>query len=339
MEASQITVLLRRLGCERVTVGSSWVRSTCPVARWRHASGRDRKPSFAVSRTPEGTSNSRCLACGYKGSLMSLLWYLDDCGQKVDHLVHLVVKGERPDLSDRDEVDRIQVDLKRCTYWGPPNLSKYAGPLEPPKPLVTIPEEELLRLIPPPTHVLRHLVEDRHIQRRAVDYWELGYSKKTHRIVVPIRARDGRLVAMSGRALRDWGPKYLHSKGFKRDYVLYGEDKVIPGRVGYLHEGFFACIYAWQFGYTNNVARMGTHLSGYQEDRLVEWFDRLVIVPDGDKPGMDSAAEIYDRIQHRIPTSVADMPFGLEVDRLGETDLRKVMGPFQTVIDSGLVAN
>ncbi len=342
MDAAHITTLLTRLGCERITCGANWVRSTCPLARWRHATGRDRKPSFAVSRNADGPSAVRCLACGYKGPLIPMLWYLETCGQPVDGLFWFVVKHEHPDCREVDKIDKIQQTVKAATYWGPaPNLTCLTGPtLEPPKPLPTIPEHLLLALIPPPKQILQHLHEQRHLSQTAVDYWELGYSRKTHRLIVPIRARDGRLVAMSGRALRESArAKYLHTRGFKRDHVLYGEDKVVPGRVGYLHEGFFACIYAWQFGYTNNVARMGTHLSGYQEDRLVEWFSRLVIVPDGDKPGLDSAAEIYDRVQHRIPTTVAPMPFGSEVDRLSENELRKVMGSPETVIDSEVAAH
>jgi DNA primase len=262
----------------------------------------------------------------------------------VGDLFWYVNQHEYPDCTERELIDKITQDVSTATYWGPPpNLTFLKGEglvVEPPKPLPALDERQLLAFIPPPRAILAHLQNERKLTREAVDYWELGYSRKAHRVIVPIRARDGRLVAISGRALGEGvNPKYRHTKGFKRDFILYGEDKVEPGRVGYLHEGFFACIYAWQFGYRNNVARMGTHLSGYQEDRLVEWFSKLVIVPDGDNPGMESAGQIFDRVQHRIPTTVAPMPFGSEVDRLSQNELRKVMGSPETVIDTEVAAH
>jgi hypothetical protein len=332
VDSSSIAVLLQKLGCEKISFGSSWVRSTCPLASWRHSGLRDRHPSFAVSISPNNTSSGNCLACGWKGGIIPLLWYLDGCGQEVDRLIPFVLANDQPDCSEKEDAV-VARKVKSSAYWGPPKplVSRFVPPPEN-KPL---PEErlKLLRSAIPPA-VLEHLRVERRITDAASEHWELGYSRRMHRIVIPLRTHDGVLVGMSGRALGTRGPKYLHyPKGFKRNHLLYGGDKVKLGQVGYLHEGFFSCIYAWQFGYDNCVARMGTHLSGDQEDLLVKWFDRLVIVPDGDAPGYRSADEIHARMRERMPVEIAPMPTGLEVDRLSEEELRKIMGPCKSEVD------
>lgn len=337
MESSDIQVLLRGIGCSKIKVRDSWVGSTCPLAPWRHRGGRDKRPSFAVSISPGNTSTGYCFGCGWKGSVISLLWRLDHHGYDVDRFVPFVLSRDQPDLSENEEVTLVR-KVRSSVYWGDSPQIKYGEPETPKAKPISEDFLRSLRAIPEP--VLEHLADSRRLSPRAVAHWELGYSRRMHRIVVPIRNRDGLIVAMSGRSIGKRNPKYLHyPKGFKRNSVLFGEDKVMPGKVGYLHEGFFACIYAWQFGYENCVARMGTHLSGYQEDRLVEWFDRLMIVPDGDEAGYRSAEEIYERLRTRVPTEVASMPTGFEVDRLSENDLRKVMGIIESRVDSEVVAH
>lgn len=336
MDSSDVVAFLQHLGCQRIRAGSSWVRSTCPLAPWRHSGARDKHPSFAVSISPGNTSSGNCLACGWKGSLIPLLWYLDDRGIYVDKLAAFVVSCDQPDKSEKDEGERIVRKVKSSAYWGFPKIESRFKP-EPPK---VISEDRLQGLRRIPGVVLEYLRKQRRLTRETVDFWELGYSSHMHRVVIPIRNREGQLVAMSGRSVGSRMPKYLHyPKGFKRNTVLYGEDKVREGQTGYLHEGFFSCMYAWQYGYGNNVARMGTHLSEDQADKLVEWFDRLIIVPDGDAAGYRSAEEIYARVRDRIPTVIAPMPEGFEVDRLSREVLTKVMGDPKPVVDSAVVAN
>lgn len=336
MDSSNVAVFLQQLGCQRISFSSTWVRSTCPLAPWRHSGARDKHPSFAVSISPGNTSSGNCLACGWKGGLLSLLWYLDFHGVYVDKLAMFVISHDQPDKSEKDEGERIVRKVKSSAYWGFPKIESRFKP-EPPK---VIPEERLQGLRYIPHEIREYLLRARCLEWEAVKFWELGYSARMHRVVVPIRNREGQLLAMSGRSLGSRMPKYLHyPKGFKRNTILYGEDKVEEGRTGYLHEGFFSCIYAWQYGYRNCVARMGTHLSKHQEDRLVEWFDRLVIVPDGDDAGYRSAEEIYERVRDRIPSEIAPMPRGFEVDRLSPEELKKVMGDLKTDVDSNVLAN
>jgi DNA primase len=73
---------------------------------------------------------------------------------------------------------------------------------------------------------------------------------------------------------------------------------------------------------------MGTHLSRQQADRLVEWFDHLIIVPDGDKAGLESADRVKETLEGRIArVDIAPMLKGKDADGLPPDTLRAVMGP------------
>lgn len=313
MRREHVTELMRALHCEKISQGTSWIRGTCPLARVRHAGARDRKPSFAVSVPLHGgRSFARCLACGYRGSLMELLWALD-----VERLAHFVQVHEEPEGNAPSLPERIRA---LPPYEGPPLSAAVAA-----RP-ATLPEVDLQQFSVLPDHVMQHIFEKHRVTRETAEEWELGYHPEKQRIVIPIRNRDGALVALSGRYCgpREVNAKYLHSH-FDRNLHLYGEHRVEHHRRGYLFEGFFVAIYAWQCGYRNVLARMGTHLSSQQEQKLVEYFSDLVIVPDGDSPGYTSARAIYERLRHRLPTKIAPVPMGAQLDELSPTQVREVL--------------
>jgi DNA primase len=144
--------------------------------------------------------------------------------------------------------------------------------------------------------------------------------------VIPIRDETQTCVAISGRSMsHDVRPKYLHSR-FKRNRVLYGEDKVVRGRVGFLCEGFFHVMWLHQLGYANAVARMGTALSTEQAQKLVTYFTELVIIPDGDAPGRASAEQISLLLKNRINVRVVSMPDDRDIDGLSEASVHGLLG-------------
>jgi DNA primase len=196
-----------------------------------------------------------------------------------------------------------------------------------------------------PDDVRAYLRDARGLHPLTVENWELGWHPAEDRLCVPIRDREGKLVSVSGRALvRDengnWtdhlpdgflAPKYLHSP-FSRNKILYGMDKIVPSqRVGYLFEGFFQPIFSWQCGYNNVLGRMGTHLSAQGRDMLREWFDKLVLVPDGDHAGYQSCAQIKRELEgelNRIPEIViAPMVEGKDADECSADLLKELLGP------------
>jgi len=361
MEANEIEKFLSALRCRKITRGSRWVRSTCPMGHL-HLGGVDKKASFAVRINPKGESRCRCQACGVFGPLLQLVWRLRaELGVSRPDLFDFLVERNQlnpddiPDSSPEKKEGTLSERLRSAPsrkYVS--TMSKRESTFVHPddEPQAQVPEDVLKRMVSDmPTKVLEHLIHNRNLTRQTVVEWELGWHPIERRIGVPIRDEEGKLVSISGRAHDDsfQGPKYIHSP-FKRDRVLFGEHRHDPGnRTGYLFEGFFQVIYSWQCGYRNVLANMGTHLSMQQASKLVRWFDRLVIVPDGDVPGRQAAEKNasllrelelpgrpfdppgQDETMFKIAeVIVTNMPDGKDADSLKKDKLRTFLGPINS---------
>ena len=386
MDVGEIQNFLRALGCQKISVGTKWVRSTCPMVHL-HSGGRDRTPSFAICIEPGDESNCRCQACGIYGGLLPLVWRMGVDGRRprpdlFDFLVkHNQINVEKLSLDDPEPApDDIEGQLRIVKKYIPAPLRKSTFVHPDDEPQAEVPEDVLKKMIADmPDPVRAYLirgddpimgVKGRGLKPPTISEWELGWHRFKRRIAIPIRDAEGKLVSISGRTFDDSlcpycggkvqkkeclqcgkspPPKYLHSP-FKRDRVLFGEHKHgASNRKGYLFEGFFQTIYTWQCGYANTLASMGTHLSRQQAEKLVRWFDHLIIVPDGDKAGREAAER--DRIMlsglefpgrpfdppgkggtmFRIEQiDIADMPNKKDADTLEPNVLCDILGPRNT---------
>jgi len=374
MRVSKILEFLSALGCEKISVGSKWVRSTCPLQH-RHSGGKDTNPSFGIAISVGDKSGCRCFGCGISGDPIGLLWRMSVEGLSIDsNLLWFLMEHNKVDVEkwpdepvmssvDGSEnelpeltVSSLEENIKACKKYIPSHerrkrKSRFVYPEDAPQ--AEVPEDILKQMVCDlPDKVMAYLtrspnkvlgIRGRGLDRLTVGEWELGWHPLRQRICIPIRDESGKLVAVSGRLFDDdknkrLGPKYLHSR-FKRDRVLFGEHfHDSSNRVGYLFEGFFQVIYAWHIGYKNVFARMGTHLSQLQAEKLVRWCDRLVIVPDGDRPGIDAAnrdamwlrdLEVFDKSGKVFKISeviVVDMPHGEDADSLKPKQLRELLG-------------
>lgn len=343
MDVGQCQSFLSMLGCDRITVGAQWVRSTCPMG-YRHSGGADKTPSFAISIDPGDKSNGRCQGCDFGGDLMTLLWRLEVDRRRVhSEAVGYLRRFNQIDTSklvDEPPPPNNDSGIRKTAYRpGSQRVSRFVRPEE--EPQARVREETLREMIGAmPPHILDYLTREpdphkpdhlrrgRRLDPQTVITWELGWQERQRRVCIPIRDTEGNLVAVTGRAFSaQQSPKYLHSS-FKRDRVLYGEHRVDRSkRYGYLFEGFFQVMYADQNGYPNPVARMGSHLSRQQAGKLVSWFDHLIIVPDGDIVGKDSAERIAQDLGSVIRVDVSDMPRGRDADTLKPAKLFDVLGP------------
>jgi DNA primase len=85
-------------------------------------------------------------------------------------------------------------------------------------------------------------------------------------------------------------------------------------------------MFTHMLGYKNPVARMGTHLSRLQTKKLIDWFDILYIVPDGDKAGIESAKRIAHDLGTVMKTIIPQMPKGFDIDSLKPAKAEGVLG-------------
>ena len=90
-------------------------------------------------------------------------------------------------------------------------------------------------------------------------------------------------------------------------------------------EGYFDVMKVHQAGFPNVVALMGSALSDHQEQLLIEHFDRVVVMLDGDEGGRAAAQEITPRLTKKIFVCIVDVPDGTQPDRLASQEIQALL--------------
>jgi DNA primase len=119
------------------------------------------------------------------------------------------------------------------------------------------------------------------------------YDLLRNRITFPIHTAEGKLMGFSGRVLDDSKPKYLNSPEspvFKKSKTLYNIHRVPRSHDSCIVvEGYLDVIGLWQSGISNAVGTMGVALCEYQLNLLMDRFNEVIFMFDGDKAGKDAA--------------------------------------------------
>lgn len=331
MNAQDAMTLLAKLECQQIRTDSrnAWVTSTCPLARWTHKGGVDHHPSFGISIHPDGESKFNCFTCGLDGNLRSLLWRIGSESKKdLSQLSDWVSARNAPSLSALQQKSQsITVGWKKAVDSSsglslPTRTASKLGEAPPP-----LAETELDRFAAPSAEILTYLRTDRRLTDESIKKWELRWHEGARRIAIPIRSIEGKLVGISGRAFDGQRPKFLHNTGFRKDFYLYGERFCRKGEPGYLTEGFFDVMYLQQQG-INAFAVMGSSLSSVQVEKCLSLFSKVIIVPDGDEPGLEAADRIRQQLSARTRVLVSPMAQGKDPDDLddAELDALRVLG-------------
>jgi len=122
------------------------------------------------------------------------------------------------------------------------------------------------------------------------------YDRFRDRLMIPIRDVDGRVVGFGARTLAQDGiPKYLNSPQsdlFNKSSLLFGLDRAKPfireARHVVIVEGYMDVMQAWQAGFQNLVAQMGTALTGEQLRLLKRYTKRFILALDADAAGINA---------------------------------------------------
>ncbi|MFO7679242.1 MAG: DNA primase [Chloroflexota bacterium] len=119
------------------------------------------------------------------------------------------------------------------------------------------------------------------------------YDRFRNRLMIPIRSGQGQIVGFGARTLDPEGlPKYLNSPQsvlFDKSSVLFGLDgakrSIREARQAVIVEGYMDVMMAWQAGFHNVVAQMGTALTQVQLQLLKRYTKRFVLALDADAAG------------------------------------------------------
>ncbi|HZW90471.1 MAG TPA: DNA primase [Myxococcaceae bacterium] len=197
------------------------------------------------------------------------------------------------------------------------------------------------------------------VQRRTRG--EGAYDVFRGRLMIPIRAPDGRVVAFGGRLLvGDQGPKYLNSKEsrlYNKSETLYGldraRDEVRRRKSAVLVEGYFDVIGLHQAGVTHAVALCSTALTAGHLQQLQRVEAReLVLLLDGDEAGRKAVERLAPALLAAgASTRVALLPEGEDPDTFargrGAEEVRTLLAAavplsehlFRTLLPEGRAAS
>lgn len=154
------------------------------------------------------------------------------------------------------------------------------------------------------------------------------YDRFRHRVIVPIRDRQGRVIGFGGRSLDGTEPKYLNSpetEVFEKGKHLFGLDRassaIRKNDRAVVVEGYFDVIALHAAGVTNAVASLGTALSSQQITQLCRCSDgkRIVLNFDADGAGVRAANRAIGEVeqlalQGQLELRVLHLPSGKDPD-------------------------
>lgn len=123
------------------------------------------------------------------------------------------------------------------------------------------------------------------------------YDRFRNRLMIPIRDDRGRVVGFGGRVLNpEDNPKYMNSPQtpiFDKSHLLFGLDTgkkaIRDSETVVIVEGYMDAIQAYQAGYANVVAQMGTALTETQLKLVApKYAKKIVMALDADDAGQNA---------------------------------------------------
>lgn len=165
------------------------------------------------------------------------------------------------------------------------------------------------------------------------------YDRFRKRVIFPIRAENGKVVAFGGRILGEGQPKYLNSPEtaiYSKSRTLYGlyqaRESIRRKNYAVLVEGYMDCIALHQVGIENAVASCGTSLTEQQARLLVRFTDRIVVNFDPDSAGTAAALRSLNIfLESGFRIKVLALPEGLDPDAFVR---KKGVDEYQRLLDS-----
>jgi DNA primase len=174
-------------------------------------------------------------------------------------------------------------------------------------------------------------LDQRAVQPATAAWFGIGYYAGSgflrHRIVFPIHDGEGQRVAYAGRSIDGSEPRYLFPPGFRKSQVVFNLHRAVREAAGcaIVVEGFFDCLRVHQAGYHNVVALMGDSLSEVQEQLLLERFQQLVLMLDGDEAGQRASQQLAAHLRGKVSLSTVGVPSGWQPDQLSSEEIARIL--------------
>ena len=139
-----------------------------------------------------------------------------------------------------------------------------------------------------------------------------------NRIMFPILSFRNNIIAFGGRAIDDFGPKYLNSSDsvlYKKNRNLYFTNEFITAtkKKGYafIVEGYFDVLSLNKLGYPNSASPSGTALTYQQLESVSKYTSKILICFDNDEAGLkatERVLEIKNQISKQVEIHCLNLP-------------------------------
>ena len=139
-----------------------------------------------------------------------------------------------------------------------------------------------------------------------------------NRIMFPILSFRNNIIAFGGRAIDDFGPKYLNSSDsvlYKKNRNLYFTNEFITAtkKKGYafIVEGYFDVLSLNKLGYANSASPSGTALTYQQLESVSKYTSKILICFDNDEAGLkatERVLEIKNQISKQVDIHCLNLP-------------------------------
>ena len=319
MNEHEAAFVLSELHYSDIEIGSGVVKARCSCSN-----RSDRTFRVFCGSGPPGYY---CHRCKNKGPLLGLIWE-KILQERRPYTKALYVTNES--IISNSEV-RLAPGRMDYSPFGKRAVERAGAPEVPYKPVTGIQLDlngGVVKSEPPRTYTESDFerykvgdlsyMKDRGFTDEVLDAYQIRHNPRDHRVVFPIRDWDGVIKGVSQRLVwdKDWChrckasllndegerhykcpscrklyAKYLHSKGLRRNEVLYGEWLHEDGCIPVLVEGMTDVMNLWQHGMNPAngflpLAVMGSHPGRWQIGRVLEKCPDVpvVVVCDRDDP-------------------------------------------------------
>lgn len=322
MNESAVRKIAGALGITITMVNSPWLNASCPLAPWRHKGGTDRTPSFGIMINDEGETYYKCLACKSKGRMSTLVRQLER--YRGEEYRGLAFEADRLDyMIELPTYEEMQAQRKEKPRPEPLNEAAY-GNLYPSVFATTEAYES------------HPYLRKRNITPEAAELLDLRYDPEERRVVFPVRDKRGGLYGFTGRSILPEGalphtgyrkqyPKVRDYAGLPKEFLLLGENLFQPDLPVLVVEGLFGYASLVSIGareLCNPVALMGSEMTRYKAEKLVDLEVPVYLLTDNDEagdaclfgtPGLDGkhhGGGAIDSLRGNVPLFIPEWPSG-----------------------------
>ena len=305
--------LLSELGVEVSHKNSSnWLQAKCPFAEKYHISGTDNSPSFNVKINDDGLSAYKCFSCKRHGTLEDLVFSLGRMRGR-DYTKYLLLCSEEgkpesfPDFEDNHykEVEELE----------PLDFRKF---------------EVAMRIYPEAYSRIesKDYLLSRGVSESTSKLLNLRYDPSGNRVLFPVMDNLQQVYGYTGRLIgsaNSNNPKVKDYFGLRKERLLLGEHLVEKGKPILVVEGLFALAHMIEIGvreFCNPVATMGSYLSDFQRDKIIDYDSSIFLLYDDDEAGDLGIAGAVEKLKAHVPTFIGLYPE--EVDDPDDLDFDQV---------------